>query len=103
MPQIGVIGKREKILCFLAAGFHIYEAETSQASVEAVKKAENDGCAVIFISNDFKDIIPELIDMYNEKITPAVIPLPEGENEIGSELLSSFVERAVGSDILFEN
>ena len=100
MAKIGVVGKREKILCFLAAGFHIYESENLNGVFEAVKKAEEDDCVIIFISSDFSDAVPELIENYLDKTVPAVIPLPEYESAIGDGLLSGYVERAVGADIL---
>jgi V/A-type H+-transporting ATPase subunit F len=42
---------------------------------------------------------------YEEKTLPAIIPVPglKGNNGIGRQRLSDFVERAVGSDIIFNN
>ena len=42
---------------------------------------------------------------YEEKQLPAIVPIPgiKGNSGIGKQRLSYFVERAVGSDIIFKN
>ena len=99
MAKIGVVGSGDKIMCFLASGFSVYDAGSVDEAKVAVTKAADDGCDVIFVTSEF-DVIPWAAETYGEAITPAVIPLPDGESDVGKERLGSFVERAVGADIL---
>lgn len=103
MAKIAVVGRREDVLCYLAAGFAVYEASGDDESVAAVRKADSDGCAVIFLTPEFSHLALVLEDEFAEKLTPAVIPLPadvDGVNT-GTGLLKKYVERAVGADIIF--
>jgi len=103
MAKIAVVGRREDAICYLAAGFAVYEASGDEESLEAVRHADADGCAVIFLTPEISHLAITLEDEYAEKLTPAVIPLPADINGVntGSGLLKKYVERAVGADIIF--
>lgn len=106
ISQIAVVGRREEALCFLAAGFAVYEAESRDEAVEALAKADRDGCGVIFVTPEFSSVIAQTESEYGERITPAVIPLPTGEagmGSVGMRMLKGYVERAVGADIIFRD
>ena len=103
MAKSAVVGRREDVLCYLAAGFAVYEASGDDESVAAVRKADSDGCAVIFLTPEISHLALVLEDEFAEKLTPAVIPLHadvDGVNT-GTGLLKKYVERAVGADIIF--
>lgn len=103
MAKIAVVGRREDALCYLAAGFAVYEASNDDEGLISVRNADSDGCAVVFLTPEFSHLALKLEDEYSEKLTPAVIPLPadvDGVNT-GSALLKKYVERAVGADIIF--
>ena len=103
MYKIGIVGKRENVLCFMAAGFSVYEAETKETAAAALEDAAKDNCAVIFLEPDYARALHEEIARYADSVTPAVIPLPERGGGYGSQLLREAVERAVGADILFKD
>lgn len=99
MAKIGVVGSGDKIMCFLASGFSVYDAGSVEEAKDAVKRAADDGCDVIFVTSEY-NVIPWADGIYGDAITPAVIPLPDGDGTVGEKRLGSFVERAVGADIL---
>ena len=101
MYKIGVVGSRASVLCFLAAGFSVYEAESTDEAAVKLRNAADDGCAVIFISPDYAAALTDEMTKYSSKLIPAVIPLPQQGSDYGTEQLKSAVIRAVGADIIF--
>lgn len=107
MAKIGIVGKKDEIMCFMAAGFSVYPASDGKEAFTAAENAEKDGCAVIYVTSDFaEDLIFEK-KLFAGMTVPALLPLPGAVNEngddIGKLLLKNYVERAVGADILFKN
>lgn len=102
MYKIGVIGPRQRIACFMAAGFHIYEADSAEEASAALKKAKNESCAVIYIVPSLAAEIEEDIQKLSREALPAVSVLPEAGGGMGIKQLSRAVERAVGADIVFK-
>lgn len=103
MYNIGVVGKREKNLYFMACGFRIYDASNTAEVSSALKKAKNDNCAIIFIEPELAAAAPDELEKYAGSPTPAVIPLPSSGGGYGIEQLKSAVEKAVGADIIFKD
>lgn len=99
MYKIGVLGERESVMPFLAAGFSLYEATSAEEAEKKLASAANDGCAIIFVQPTIAKQISQAIDKYAFMPTPAVIPLPEAGGGCGAEILKRAVERAVGADI----
>lgn len=101
MYKIGVVGQRDRVMCFMAAGFSVYSAEDELDAAKMLKAAKDDGCAVIFIVPDLAEKIADDIKKYSEQTVPAVIPLPEAGGGYGITQMKNAVERAVGADIIF--
>ncbi len=102
MYKIGVIGQRERVSCFMAAGFSVYVASGPDEAAAALKKAKSEDCAVIYIVPELCNGIENDIDKLSGEVLPAVIPLPEAGGGIGIRQMSRAVERAVGADIIFK-
>ncbi|MBR3423097.1 MAG: V-type ATP synthase subunit F, partial [Clostridia bacterium] len=100
MAKVAVVGRADSILCFLASGFRAFPADGTEEAKEAVRQAKKEGSDVIFVTPDLKEVINWADEKYGESVTPAVIPLPLGSGEAAKERLTSFVERAVGANIL---
>ncbi len=92
MYKIGVIGKRDEILCYMAAGFVIYPASNAEEANKMIETAKNDNCRIIFITPGLAQ------EVQNDK----VIPLPDGASNYGFERMSRVVAKAVGSDIIYK-
>ncbi len=104
--KIAIIGDRESIKGFAAIGFDIIECnETERANSILRTAAENDQYTIIYMTEEMYAAAEKECKKYEEKMLPAIIPVPgiKGNNGIGRERLSRFVERAVGSDIIFKN
>lgn len=104
--NIAVIGDSESIKGFSAIGLDIYPCDNNENAPQLFHRiVEGDNYAVIFITEEIFELVEKERKRYEEKLTPAVIPIPgvKGNSGIGTKRLSSFVEQAVGSDIIFNN
>ncbi|MDD6799071.1 MAG: V-type ATP synthase subunit F [Firmicutes bacterium] len=101
--KIGIIGERGSVLGFLAAGFSVYIADGKNEGAIQLKKAANEGCAVIFITEDLAEALEDEIAEYACAPVPAVVAIPGGKGGRGYGLASirRAAESAVGADILF--
>ena len=104
--NIAVIGDGESIKGFSAVGLDIYPCDDA-AEVTALLRhvADSDRYAVIYLTEELFVAADKARARYEDRLTPAIIPIPgvTGNMGTGVKRLSSFVEKAVGSDIIFNN
>lgn len=102
MYKIGVMGDHDSIYGFAALGFDTFPVEGDEARKTLRDLAESD-YAVIYITEKLAKELSEQIDIYREKLTPAIIQIPgvSGNTGEGIRDVHLSVEKAVGSDILF--
>ena len=103
---VAVIGDSESIKGFAAIGMDIYPCDDNENAPHLFRKiADGDNYAVIFITEEMFGLVEKERKRYEERLIPAVIPIPgvKGNTGIGIKRLSSFVEKAVGSDIIFND
>ena len=104
--NIAVIGDSESIKGFSAVGLDIYPCEDSDRAAQLLRNiADTDEYAVISLTEEVYASTAKERTRYEERMTPAIIPIPGVKNNTGTGVkrLSSFVEKAVGSDIIFNN
>ena len=104
--NIAVIGDSESIKGFSAVGLDIYPCEDFEHAAQLLRNiADTDEYAIIFMTEEIYSVTAKERSRYEEKMIPAVIPVPGVKNNsnTGIKRLSSFVEKAVGSDIIFNN
>lgn len=103
--KIAVIGDRESIKGFAAIGFDIIDCSVDRAASVLKTTAETEEYSIIFMTEQMYCAAEKECKKYEEKQLPAIIPIPSvtGNSGIGKQRLSKFVERAVGSDIIFKN
>lgn len=103
--NIAVLGDAESIKGFSAVGLDIYPCEADEAASLLRHVADSDNYAVIYLTEEVYQLTERERGRYEERLTPAIIPIPgvKGNSGTGRKRLSSFVERAVGSDIIFNN
>lgn len=104
MSEIGIIGERDRVLCFMAAGFTVYEASPDEP--EAAEKTLREAAAksaILYITATLAAALCDSIAKYDNAPTPAIIPLPEAGGGLGTAAMKRAVERAVGADIVFRD
>ena len=102
MYKIAALGDKNSIYGFASLGITIFPVDDSTEAVRTLRRLAESGYAVIFVTENIASQIQGEINRYNDEPLPAVIPIPGvyGNTGIGMEQVSSFVERAVGSDIV---
>ena len=100
--KLAVIGDKDIVLAFKAAGMDVFDASNASQAEEILKKQAKNYC-VIFITEDLAVNMAETLDKYKRKAYPTVIPIPSssGSTGLGMAGIKADVERAVGTDILF--
>jgi vacuolar-type H+-ATPase subunit F/Vma7 len=100
--NIAVIGDMASIICFKAVGFKTVSVRSSAETAEAVETLVNDDCFVIFITEHALQGAEHVLDKYKDSRTLAIIPIPGryGKTGIGMLNLDSYVENALGRNIL---
>ena len=105
MYKIAVLGDRDSIYGFAALGLEIFPAEDEIMGAKLLHKLANDNYAVIYITEALASKIGEDIDKYRFSQLPAIILIPgvSGNTGEGINAVRRSVEKAVGSDIIFNN
>ena len=103
MYKIGVVGPRDQVLAFMAAGFTVYNAETGREALAALKKGKNENYAILYITAALAAEIEEEIARLSADTLPAIVTLPDTGSGYGTAQLKRAVERAVGADIIFKD
>lgn len=105
MYKIGVIGDKQSVLGFKAVGLNVFDCSTKDEAKQILKNIDDEGYAIIYITENIYSEILDTVYEYNEKRLPAIIPIPgmKGSTGIGIQNIKKAVEKAVGADILFNN
>ncbi len=105
MYKVAVIGDRDSIYGFAALGLNVFFADNPQQGAELFKKITNEDYAVIYITEQLASHLSEEIEKFSYKPTPAIILIPgvKGNTGEGIRAVKKSVEKAVGSDIVFND
>ena len=102
--KIAVIGDPGSVMIFKAIGLDVYYEGQGPMIEKRIHKLADDGYAVIYITEEAAQLVPEAIDYYTTATFPAIIPIPSAKGSLGLGMkgLKGNVEKAVGADILFK-
>jgi V/A-type H+-transporting ATPase subunit F len=105
MYKVAVLGDRDSIYGFAALGLDTYPVTDREAAAKALKTLADGEYAVIFITESLQAELENEINRYITSYLPAIIPIPgvAGNTGMGMRNVKKSVERAVGSDIIFNN
>ncbi len=103
MVKIAVLGDTESIKGFAAVGLDIFPCDDEKVAPEKFKRIVDSGYGVIYVTERLASLLTKEISAADRKLTPAVVPIPGvlGNTGIGTARLKGAVEKAVGSDIIF--
>ena len=104
MSKIGVVGDSDSIIGFKSLGIDVYPASGDDTSKVIHHMAAN-GYAIIFVTEQAAETAAEMIDRYKTSPFPAIIPIPgnKGTTGFGMKGIRANVEKAIGTDILFND
>lgn len=105
MYKIAVLGDRDSIYGYAALGLDTYPVSERDEAVKTLKTLVDGQYAVIYITEAWQSQLEAEIDRYVTAPLPAIIPIPgvSGNTGRGMYNVKKSVERAVGSDIIFNN
>ncbi len=102
---VAVIGDRDSIYGFASIGLSIFPVENAEEGAKTFKQLCKGDYAVIYITEALAAEIEEEIEKVSGNLFPAVILIPGvyGNTGRGQREVKKSVEKAVGSDILFND
>jgi V/A-type H+-transporting ATPase subunit F len=105
MYKVAVLGDRDSIYGFAALGLETYPVENPEEAAKVLKTLAGGQYAVIYITEALQAELETEVDQYVTDYLPAIIPIPgvSGNTGKGMRNVKKSVERAVGSDIIFNN
>lgn len=103
MHRMAVIGDASSIAGFAALGLTVMSTAEPAEAASLVRKADDEGHAVIFVTEGLAKDMPETLAQYSGKPLPILLIIPDNEGHVGGAMakLKNIVERALGADILF--
>ena len=103
MVKIAVLGDTESIKGFAAVGLDMFPCDRDGDAEELFSKIVSANYGIIFITERLVPILNRQIDKTDKQLTPSVVPIigVSGNNGAGTAALKAAVEKAVGSDIIF--
>ncbi|MDR1002483.1 MAG: V-type ATP synthase subunit F [Oscillospiraceae bacterium] len=105
MHNIAVIGDKDSIYGFAAVGLATFAVETKHEAAEKINELRSGSFAVIYITEWLAEELSDLLSKLDGEQIPAIVPIPgiSGNTGIGIARVKQSVEKAVGSDIIFNN
>ncbi len=105
MYKVAVIGDRDSIYGFGALGLDTYPVTDREEGARLIKTLAEGQYGVIYITESLQAELEAEIDKYMTSYLPAIISIPgvSGNTGSGMKNVKKSVERAVGSDIIFNN
>ena len=101
--QLAVVGERATVIAFEGLGMAAFPVESVDDARKTlsmlIRKKEH---AVIFVTEDIGEKIPDVIAESAREYAPSVVLVPSsaGSQQIGLRKLSQVLKRALGTDIL---
>ena len=101
--KIAVVGDKDLILAFKAISMETFCASDKEEGEKVIRQLAKNNYAVIFVTEDLAAQMDELLTKYKVRAYPAIIPIPTSakSNGYGMKGIRADVERAIGTDILF--
>lgn len=99
--KIVAVGMHESILLFSAAGIKTVPVVSADEALQAVKSLVKGGAQVIFLTENFAEVLEEQLHRYRENAYPIILPVPEksGPTGYGLRKINANMEKALGTNI----
>ena len=103
--SIAVVGDRDSIYCYAALGLDVFPVADGAEAKKTIARLASGSCAVIYLTEQYAAELEGELIKYRDQRVPAIIPIPgvSGNTGIGMRAVRSAVEKAVGSDIIFND
>lgn len=105
MAKISVVGPRESVQCYLAAGFSVYFAADAKSAAGGNRPPPQTTVRRSYsFRPNLRSGLADKMAEYAYRVSPAVTLLPQKTDgdDPGTLLMKRAVERAVGADIIYK-
>ena len=104
MYKVAAMGDYDSIYGFAAVGFETFPVEDAEEAAATLKRLAAEEYAVIYITEALAAQLESTIELYEERMIPAILPIPgiSGNTGEGLRRVKRSVERAIGTDIIFK-
>ena len=102
---MAIIGDKDSVLAFKALGMKVFSDLNPFAVRETLKQLARENYAIVLITEKAAQSVPDAIAKYKTAPYPVIIPIPDstGATGFGIQGLKNDVEKAIGTDIIFNN
>ncbi|UCG43737.1 MAG: hypothetical protein JSU73_03735 [candidate division WOR-3 bacterium] len=97
--RIAVVGRRDVVTAFQAAGLAVFPVEPGPGVADEVGRIVAGGHRVVFFTEDLFPFLGSLLERHRKTATPCLVALPLGGAQQSVARLKEVVKRAVGADI----
>jgi V/A-type H+-transporting ATPase subunit F len=104
--RVAVLGDSESIKGFAAVGLDIFPCDNPDDAPALFRRISDGGnYGVIYVTEELTARLERELQRIENRLLPSVVPIPgvKGNNGCGVARLKGFVEKAVGSDIIFND
>ena len=103
MVKIAVLGDTASVKGFAAVGLEIYPCDHEADAEAEFAKILNADYGIVYVTERLVPYLQKQIAKTDKQLSPSVVPIPgvSGNNGTGTAALKAAVEKAVGSDIIF--
>ncbi len=103
MYRIAVMGDRDSVYGFASLGLDVYPVSDSDEASTTIRRLAETDYEVIYITEELAAKLTAEVEHFADMISPAIITIPgiRGNTGAGIAMVKKSVERAVGSDIIF--
>ena len=105
MYKIAVLGDWDSIFGFATLGLDTFPVTEPEEGARKLRELADSDYGIIYITEALADKLETQIERYADKQLPAIILIPgaSGNTGAGIAAVKRSVEKAVGSDIIFNN
>jgi V/A-type H+-transporting ATPase subunit F len=98
---IAAVGEMSSVIVFHTAGIKAVGAESPEEARRAIMELVRDNTKIIYLTENYFEALPDLIEKYRASAYPVIIPIPDrtGSRGLGEKKVISNMEKAIGTNI----
>jgi len=102
--RVAAIGDADSVFQLAAVGVDAYPLTDAAQAERRIRRLGEEGYAVVFVTEALWEALGKRTDAFADRVLPAVLPIPGVKAGAGAGVrrIKAMVEKAVGSDVLFQ-
>lgn len=98
------MGDKDTVMAFKSLGVDVFPVLNEREGGKTLMDLARKKYAIIFVTEQIAEMIPEQIDSFRNEVIPAITLIPNNRGSLGIGLrnIKQSVERAIGVDIFMD-